>query len=269
MKSTLLLHIRLGGAYLAQFLKTRMEYRADVITGLLGTLTLQIVGLLFIEVLFQQVRSLNEWSRAEVFLIYGIGLIPMSIFSAFFSNLYFFSSTYIVEGNFDRILLRPLNTLFQICLERIRIESRSGVITGHVVVGYASTRMDPPLTWSLANILLLFVFTLAGVAILIGLFVGCSSLSFWFTDRIGLLPPLYNMIAFGRYPLNIYDPRLQWILTWVLPFAFIGFFPATHFLQREHYRLYVILTPFVAAAVLFLGLKLWDLGTRRYESTGS
>lgn len=262
-------HAVLGASYFAQFLKSRMEYRVDFLAGLTATIILQLIGLVFIEVIFLKIPTLNGWSRPQVFFIYGLTLLPTSLFSAFFTNLYMFSSHYIVDGNFDRILLRPLNSLFQVCLERVRIEALSGLLTGALVIAYASALLEPPLAWTAGRVALLVLFVLSGTTIMVGLFVGCTSLSFWFVDRIGLLPPLYNVMAFGRYPLNIYDPRIQWVLTWILPFAFLGFFPATLFLDQPGWRMQVLMTPVVAAGSLAVGFALWNRGLRRYESTGS
>ena len=37
------------------------------------------------------------------------------------------------------------------------------------------------------------------------IFLLLSTFSFWFEDRIGVHPPVWNLIAFGRYPLSIYS----------------------------------------------------------------
>ena len=45
-------------------------------------------------------------------------------------NLYDFGNNYIIEGKFDRILLRPISSLFQVLFETFRIESFQEVATG-------------------------------------------------------------------------------------------------------------------------------------------
>jgi ABC-2 type transport system permease protein len=266
--SSLMLHFQLSFAYLAQFIKTRLEYKADFILGAVSSVTFHAITLIFIDVLFaERTYTMNGWSKAQVFFIYGFSILPQTLFFAFFSNLYAVSDQYIIEGNFDRILLRPLNSLFQILLERVRIESLLGLPVGVVVLIIAGRALQ--VDWSLLDALLLTGMVFCGVAIYAGVFITLASLSFWWPDRMGLLPPVYNMIAFGKYPVTIYHPFLQFILMWVVPFAFVAFFPSTAFMQRQEFRYYVMLVPVVAFGAMTVAAFFWTMGTRRYESTGS
>src|SRR4051812_42730515 len=99
-----------------------MIHQADFWTGLIADLSLQGVNLLFIAVIFQKVPTLNGWRRDEVLFIYGLAIMAYSLFHAFFSGIYYLGNNYIVEGNLDRVLLRPLDPLFQIYSERVDIE---------------------------------------------------------------------------------------------------------------------------------------------------
>jgi ABC-2 type transport system permease protein len=69
--------------------------------------------------------------------------------------------------------------------------------------------------------------------------------------------------------VEIYSKLLQAILLWVVPFAFVAFVPATHFLARESFAWYVRLLPVVALVAGAIGATCWTLGVRHYESTGS
>jgi len=111
--------------------------------------------------------------------------------------------------------------------------------------------------------------TICGVTIYLSVFVMLSTLSFWFEDRVGVSPPVFNMIAFGRYPVTIYNVFIQFLLSWIIPFAFASFYPTTYFLQRHEFSSFFALVPVVAATFLVLALILWSRGVRGYQSTGS
>jgi len=115
-------------------------------------------------------------------------------------------NTYIIEGHLDRVLLRPLSSLFQVLLEKVRIESLIGLVIGVVVIALASKEIG--LTWTLGKLLLLVGMVFCGLLIYAGVFITLASVSFWWPDRMGLLPPVYNMIAFGKYPVTIYNPLI-------------------------------------------------------------
>ena len=121
--------------YLGQYAKTRMIYKADFFIALLTSIIATVAGYGFVLVLFTRVPSLKGWSFLEILFIYGFSLIPMGLFNIVSLNLYEFGDSYIVEGKFDRVLLRPVHSLFQVLFENFRIESVQEIITGLVVVG--------------------------------------------------------------------------------------------------------------------------------------
>jgi ABC-2 type transport system permease protein len=96
-----------------------------------------------------------------------------------------------------------------------------------------------------------------------------TSVSFWFEDRIGIAPPVYNMIPFGRYPITIYNTFIQFLLSWIIPFAFASFYPTVRFLGRTEFAREFYLVPVVSAAVFGAALIVWNSGVKRYKSTGS
>ena len=76
---------------------------------------------------------------------------------------------------------------------------------------------------------------------------------------------------YGRYPVNIYNKAIRFLLTWILPFAFVGVIPASYFLERNEEGLstLALLTPVMGIIVLSLGLILWNRGVKRYSGAGS
>lgn len=47
----------------------------------------------------------------------------------------------------DRVLTRPIHSLFQIILERMELESLIGAITGIIVMGYAAIELQLSFYW--------------------------------------------------------------------------------------------------------------------------
>jgi ABC-2 type transport system permease protein len=183
------------------------------------------------------------------------------------TNLYDFGNNYIIEGKFDRILLRPVSSLFQILFETFRIESLQEVATGIFCMTWASVHLHTRWTpWKFA--MLLFFAACAGV-IYISVFLILTTASFWFEDRIGVHPPVWNVIAFGRYPLSIYSGVVQFFLCWIIPFGLASFYPSVRMLGRSVSPEYGAFVPIVAMGFFALAIFLWGLGTRHYSSTGS
>jgi ABC-2 type transport system permease protein len=93
--------------------------------------------------------------------------------------------------------------------------------------------------------------------------------SFWFEDRLGIGPPVFNMIRFARYPITIYHPAIRVLLSWVVPFSFAAFYPATTFLGDETFDKLAMWTPVVGTVCVLGAIAAFREGTKRYTSTGS
>lgn len=132
---------------------------------------------------------------------------------------------------------------------------------------WATRRLHIP--WPPAKLALLAFFGICAAAIYVAVFLILSTMSFWFEDRIGVHPPAWNLIAFGRYPLSIYSGLVQFFLCWIIPFGLASFYPSVRLLGRAVTPEYAPLVPVVAAVFLAAAIGLWNFGTRHYASTGS
>ncbi|MDU7441353.1 MAG: ABC-2 family transporter protein, partial [Clostridium sp.] len=102
-------YIRLYNKFFQQYIKVLIEYRASLVLGLIGFLLVQFTGIIFIQLIFNSVPTLDGWGFYEILFIYGMAQIPRGIDHVFTDYLWIFTWKTIVEGEFDRYLLRPLN----------------------------------------------------------------------------------------------------------------------------------------------------------------
>lgn len=259
-------HARLLALYFAQYAKARLAYRADFLTAVFTSFAGTAASLAVVLILFSRFPHLKGFSYPEVVFLYGFSLIPFGLFNILSVNLYQFAERYLVEGRFDRILLRPVHPVFQILFESFRLESLQEVVTGFVVVFWAASRL-PQVT--ALDLLVLPVWAVFGCVLYLAVFAILTASSFYIEDRVGLAPPVFNLIPFGRYPIAIYDLKVRILLSTVIPFAFASFYPTAMALKRAEYLPFFWATPFVAAAFGYVALVAWKHGIRRYGSTGS
>jgi ABC-2 type transport system permease protein len=260
-------YLRLFFHYFVQYTKVRLAYKGDLILSVVTALVATVFGLALVFLLFRKSPQIAGWSFQEILFLYGFGLIPLALFNTISINLYYFGQVYIVEGKFDRVLLRPVHSLFQVMSEQYRLESLSDALVGFVIVGYTSRALR--LDFDLVDWLFLAGAVLCGLLIYISVFLILTCVTFWVEDRVGVIPPVYNMLAFGRYPLDIYNPFIRFLLSWIIPFGFAAFYPSTHLLGHFEYRPYVAALPVLTAAFLAAAVLLWNQGVKNYSSTGS
>ena len=260
-------HLRLFGLYFLQYAKARVEYRLDFFSSVFASFLGTAAAFGFLLIVFSRAPAVKGWSFPEMVFLYGFSLVPLGLFNVLSWNLYLFSDRYLIEGRFDRVLVRPVSSIFQVLFEAFRLESLQETVTGLVAVVWASRRLG--LSFGPGEILLFAAWTLCGAAIYLAIFIGLTATSFWIEDRIGIVPPVFNLMQFGRYPLTIYDGWIRFTLSFVIPFAFASFYPVMRFLRRGGYSREFWAVPLIAALCVGISLSVWKAGVRRYHSTGS
>lgn len=260
-------HLRLFRMYFGQYAKARLEYRADFFSSVLASFLGTAASFGFLLILFSRVPAIQGWRFEEMVFLYGFSLVPLGIFNVFSWNLYLFADRYLIEGRFDRVLLRPVSSVFQVLFESFRLESVQETLTGLFAIVWASRRLG--LVFGPLDIVLFALWALFGAVIYLAIFLGLTASSFWIEDRIGISPPVFNLMQFGRYPLTIYDAWVRFALSFVIPFAFASFYPTARFLRRPEFLREFWAVPLVAAVAASLALSLWKSGVSRYHSTGS
>lgn len=252
--------------YFKQYMKTRLIYRWDFIVQFFTDLLFQAVNLVFILVVFAHTTQLKGWSQGEIIFIYGYFLIPWTFFLSFF-NLWTFNERYIIQGELDRVLTRPVHSLLQIILENMTPESLIGAINGLIVMIWGMSTLD--IKWSWYDPILLIFCVFGGVAVYGGIFIALTSISLYTDSKTDIQPIIFNIGTYGRYPVNIYHRLIQIVLTWILPFAFVGFYPASFLLDRNEWKWFAIFTPVVGIIYLFIGIYCWNRGIRHYRGAGN
>lgn len=262
-----ILYTKLYGAYLSNSIKMRLAYREDFLSGFVAGIMQQLIGVLFVATIFVRVPDIRGWTKPEVFFIYGFAQATLGLFYTFCSNLLEMGEKYVIEGRLDQVLLRPIDSLFQVITERIHWEEVSVVLVGLAVMGYAVGKLRMQIEpWQYLATAALAV---SACLVLLGIFIVLGSLTFWFNDRGGVSSMMLVMQGFSQYPLTIYGKTIRLVLTLAIPYGFTAFYPAMHLLGRREFALYAWLTPAVAAAVMAAGILSWRQGLRAYESTGS
>lgn len=252
--------------YLKNFMKTRLTYRSDFWIEVISDLLFQGVNLFFILVVFLHTDLLGGWTQAQVLFIYGFFMVPYGVFGCFF-NLWGFAERYLVKGEMDRVLTRPAHNLVQLMLENMDPASLMGSVAGLVIMGFSWPHLDVGLSWYDPLVFLLLV--ASAILIYGGVYIALTAISFFVDAPTGILPLIWNIQNYGRYPINVYNKTMTVVLTWVLPFAFVGFYPAAYFLDRANWGGMAMLTPAVAVVFGIIGLFVWNNGVRRYRGAGS
>jgi ABC-2 type transport system permease protein len=264
--TTLGRYLLLYGLFLAQRLKILMEYRMNFVIGAASTVLVQAAGVLTIWVVMRQVPDINGWTFDELLLVYGLLTLAKSINHMFADNLWTLGRSYIRTGGFDRFLVRPIDPLFHLLADRFCHDGIGNFLVGLALVIKSTTALG--IEPSMANGVYLLLVVASGGGIFIGLNLITAVSAFCIVESIPVTRSVFEMHEFAKYPLTIYPRAVAILLTWVVPYGFASFYPASHLLGRDVGALAWLGLP-ISAGLLMVGYRFWSFGLRHYSSTGS
>jgi ABC-2 type transport system permease protein len=259
-------YLRLYTYFLVQRFKILLEHRVNFLIGAASTIVLESAGLLTIWAVMRQVPSLNGWSLDEILLIYGLLTLAKSLNHMFADNLWTVGWDYIRSGQFDRFLVRPIDPLFHLLADRFCHDGIGNFLVGGALVSIAWAGLGIPVT--VVNLAYLVVAVLSGGLIFIALNLITAVSAFWIFNSIPVTQVVFNTHEFAKYPLAIYPQAVGLLLTWLIPYGFASYYPASFLLGRDVGAL-VWIAPLVAAALMLIAYRVWRFGLRHYAGTGS
>ncbi len=260
-------YYKLYGMFLAQYMKTLMQSRTDFFVGVLAFFLTQFGGIAFIALVFLQIPDLLGWSFHELLFIYGFANIPRGLDHMFTDYLWLFAGNSVVNGEFDRYLLRPLNPLFQIIAQKFQPDGIGEVIIGIILVSYSSINGGIQFTPFKVMIFILLVLLATFIYTSIKLFF--AALAFWIQRSQSILFMFYSMSDFAKYPLEIYHKFIKTFITYIVPYALTAYIPASYFLGEADLIPTLIKVSIICFLALTLGYTTFKRGMKRYESVGN
>jgi ABC-2 type transport system permease protein len=251
--------------------RAQLQYRLSFVLTVLGNMLLSALDFVAILVLFGQVDALGDWTVAEVAVLYGISTVSFALTDLTIGQLDQLPRM-IREGEFDQILIRPLGSLAQVVTADVALRHLGRLTQGVVVLVIALTQAD--VDWTAGRAAWLVVTIAAASAIFAGVWIAFATISFWLIDSFEVTNSFtYGGNVTASYPINIFGVWLRRFLIFVIPIAFISYFPALYLLDKEDplglppsLR---FASPPVAAGAMLAGGLLWRVAVRRYRSVGA
>ena len=253
-------------------LRSQMQYRESFLVMMVISFLGLTSEFLAIIILFNRFDNLIGWSVGEVAFLYGIASVSFGLAEMFGAGFDIFPET-IRQGEFDRVLLRPQSAFVQVLSADFQLRRLGRILQGLMALGFAFawTSVD----WNVAKLGYLPVVILCGTVLYFSFLVLGATLCFWTVESVEVTNIItYGGIEFSSYPLPIYHVLMQRFFTFVIPLAFVSYFPSLYLLDRHEgtdWPLWLLITSPLAAAV-FLSIAArfaWGFGVKHYRSTGS
>ncbi|MFT4892628.1 MAG: ABC-2 type transport system permease protein [Candidatus Nanohaloarchaea archaeon] len=260
-------HLRIYWMYFRQYWKSRLVYRTDFILGFTAQAISLTTSLAFLTLIFTQVENINGWTFNQMLFLAGLGGFIMNLHHVFLFNIYRLGETFIVKGKMDRLLVRPLNPLFQIYADDVSDNNISKLIVNAALIVYAVSQMT--LRFGLIDFVYGFLAVASGVMVFAGIYLLFATTAFWTGKSRSAMWLVFQLSDFRKYPYGIYQVPVQVLLITLVPLAFASFFPATFFLGKEGWQIWQIISLIAGPIFYLLAYSFWRFGLSKYSSTGS
>ena len=251
---------------LLQDLKSKMSYRADFVISNIGMIVSNLVGFVTFYILFQNFPSINGWTIYEMLFLYGFSLVALTPVQCFFDNNW--NLRYAVKtGDFIKYCFRPINIFFYYISEVFDVKGLGQLAFGLGTLVYAWSHLALPVTVTTVAQTLLFLF--AASLFMIAIMNFAAATCFWIQNSGYIMVIMFRFKDFAKYPASIFNKVFKLIFTFVIPIAFIAYYPALVVLRPDSVPLLSWLSPLIGLAFFYLSYKFWILGARKYDGTGS
>lgn len=269
LTQALRLYLRLIGAQL----RSQLQYRVSFAMSLFGTGLTSTVEYLSLALVFGRFESLKGWTLGEVALLYGTAEFAFGIMDMLFSG--FDPQTFglnVRKGSFDQLLLRPVNITLQVLGSRFLLRRVGKIVVGALIL--ATGLQARPIAWDPLRVSLLVTMIVSQILFFGGLFIIGATITFWTIESIEVV----NIFTYGgtymiSHPMHIYPHWLRRFFTYIVPAAFLGYYPALVILNKPDPFGLPAFAPFLAPlaglGVLAAALAFWRFGIRQYQSTGT
>lgn len=264
-------YLKLYFSLMSAGLRSQMQYKVSFIIRVFGHLLVTTMEFIAIVFVFNKFSHIKGWSLWEIGLLYGMTSISFALAEILGRGFHTFDRM-IRMGTFDRVLLRPAGVFIQVLAAELELRKLGRTLQGLVIMIISCYRLD--LGLSIVKIGFLIAAIINGMIFYQALFIVGAAICFW-TVESSELP---NMLTYGgvealTYPVAVYSRWFRNVLIFVIPMAFVNYFPALYVLDRPdplglpYFMRFLF--PLASAVVMIPALKFWNYGVNHYKSTGS
>jgi ABC-2 type transport system permease protein len=255
----------------AMWVRVGWSYRTSFVVLTLATVVISGVDFAAIVVMFASVDALGGFGLGEIAFLYGATSVCLGIGDLAVGNVERLGRR-VRMGTFDAMMVRPVGVLAQMCADQFALRRVGRVVQGAGIFIWSLTVVD--IAWDPARVAMLISMVVCGTAIFLGLFVLGATFQFVSTDA----SEVANAFTYGgntmtQYPLTIYPAEVVKALTFLVPVAFVNWYPALFILDvPDPFGLpsgLQLASPVAAVVLCTLAGLAWRAGVRRYRSTGS
>lgn len=259
-------YLKLYFHFFKNCLVRELEFRFNVFA-------LSIVHILWLGVtlgsvvlIFGQVDSIAGWGRQEVLILSITAFLFHDIMEMFFMGSLQRFSYFIRHGEFDFILLKPVNPRFMTSFRYVEFQNIFRIIVMvFILVLFLQKAGIEPTIYEWAGFSALFA---GGLIVFYNIFFTIITTNFWLINVFNFSDIFDRLLSAGRYPVNIFQGRLKPFFAYIIPVGLIGTFSVEILLGKANPVSFWIVIIMVVITSLFSEF-FWRFALKHYSSASS
>lgn len=265
-KRGFLFYLRIYLKITAQCIKSRLSYRSDFIISTFGVVIMNAAGFVSFWVLFRNFSSISDWKYEEMLFLYSFSLIAFIPAGCLFDNNWNLRFN-VQSGDFIKYCFRPLNIFFYFISEVFDLKGLGQLTVGIIMLAYSWKKMA--LGFSFTIFIKLVISLFSASLFLITLLNLSAATCFWMINSGSIMDFVAKFRDYARYPVTIFNSFFRFFFTFVIPIAFISYYPSLIFLRPAEVPLLTYLAPLLGISFFILSYLVWMKGANSYSGTGS
>lgn len=257
---------RIWLAQMRYSLAREMQFKGNFILWIIVELCWFAMQLIFIEVLYFNVKVIAGWSQWEMILLVATSQLVQKLFQTFImincTNL----PELIRTGKLDFYIAQPVSTRFLVCTRAFEAGSLVNCVLSLGIAAYAAVQI--PIPFSLLNIVAYLVLVIIGVLVHCAFMIGLMTFAFWMTRAQGFVHAYYNLFQLARLPREVFRGVAGLIFTWGIPMLLVANVPAKTLIDGIGWKETGYLA-LITIVMFELSGRFFDYGLRRYTSASS
>lgn len=237
--------------------------RSVLLVFLLGKMIRYFAYFGFLYFLVKGTNGFLGYSQNQVLFFTATYILVDTIAQFFFRNVYSFRPM-IISGDFDLVLVKPLNALFRVLLggpDPIDLITLPPII---FVTFYLGSLIGP----TTIEVIYYIILVINGLLIAAAFHIAVLSFGIITLEVDHMIMVYRDLASMGRFPIDIYKEPLKGILTYVVPVGIMVTIPARALIGLVT-PIGVLLTLGFGACVLYLSLRFWNFALMKYSSASS
>lgn len=245
-----------------------MNFKVNFILWMFTELLWFLGQIVFVEVLFQYVDKIGDWSKWEVVLLIGTHQIIAHIFQAFFFMNIANLPELVRTGKLDLMLLLPVDAQFAISTKQFGFDNAVNALVGVAIVIFSLFKLG--VVPHIHQVVLYLAAIGLGISIHYSVMLFLSTMSFWIVRAQGLIYGYYNLFNIARYPDVIFRGFFKLVFSWIIPVIIVANYPA-RMLMRSFEKPGGLMVQLLTTAlfVVLVTRMFWLHALKRYSSASS